>query len=184
MYVVSLFPISIDSQYFVLIAPMPTHSRPINHIAVSVQDIDAVVKWYTNVMGFQLIGNKIVHIKRSEDPSAAIFSIYGSTLQEARLAFMSTGNSVGFEIFEFLDPGFKKQESDFEYNRGGFFHACVTDSNPEQLAARVAKEGGSRVGTTVGLGAGITCLYVKDPWGNVIEILDTSFERLATKLVV
>jgi catechol 2,3-dioxygenase-like lactoylglutathione lyase family enzyme len=147
-----------------------------------VQDVEAVVKWYTDVMGFQLIGSKIVHIKRSEDPSAAIFSIYGSSLQEVKLAYMATGNGVGFEVFQFLDPGFKKLDAEFEYNRGGFFHICVTDSNPEALAETVAKEGGSRIGTTVDLGIA-HCLYVKDPWGNVIEILDMSFERLTTQLI-
>jgi catechol 2,3-dioxygenase-like lactoylglutathione lyase family enzyme len=149
-----------------------------------VRDIEAVVKWYTEVMGFQIIGGKIVHIKRADKPSEPIFAIYGDALNEVKLAYMATGNGVGFEVFEFIDPGFKKNEVDFEYNRGGFFHTCVTDTNPDALADKVVKAGGSRVGTTVNLGAGITCLYVKDPWGNVVEILDTSFERLATKLVV
>jgi hypothetical protein len=135
-------------------------------------------------MGFELMNNKIVHIKQSEDPSAAIFAIYGRGLKEVKLAYMATGNGAGFEIFEFVDPPYKKQKVDFEYHRGGFFHVCVTDSDPEGLVDRVLKAGGARVGETVTLGEGITCRYVKDPWGNVVEIVNVSFERLATQLTI
>ena len=38
--------------------PKSAPSRVINHVAVSVADVEAVVAWYTNVLGFQLIGNK------------------------------------------------------------------------------------------------------------------------------
>lgn len=131
-------------------------------------------------MGFQIIGGKIMHIKRAETPQAPIFAIYGDSLQEVKLAYMATGNGVGFEVFEFIKPGFKKTDVDFEYNRGGFFHICVTDSEPGVLADKVVSNGGSRQGSLVKLVGGVECVYVKDPWGNVVEILGTSFERLAT----
>lgn len=57
---------------------------------------------------------------------------------------------------------------------------CVTDHDPESLVERVVEAGGSRVGKLVRLVDGIKCVYVADPWGNILEILDTSFERLAT----
>lgn len=139
-----------------------------------------MVSWYTKVMGFQLIGNKIHEIRRSETPDAAIFGIYPQSLQDVKIAYMSTGNGVGFEIFEFTNPAHSKPEKDFEYTRGGFFHVCVTDHDPESLVERVVAEGGSRVGKMVRLVDGIKCVYVADPWGNILEVLDTSFERLAT----
>lgn len=131
-------------------------------------------------MGFQLIGNKIHVIRRSETPEAAIFGIYPQSLQDVKLAYMSTGNGVGFEVFEFLNPSHTKPERSFEYNRGGFFHVCVTDHDPESLVERVVEAGGSRVGKMVSPVEGVKCVYVGDPWGNILEILDTSFERLAT----
>lgn len=151
-------------------------------MAVSVADVEAVVDWYTKVMGFQLIGGKITHIKRSATPDAGIFNIYPANLHDVKIAYMSTGNGVGFEIFEFLDPKPKKPEAGFDYARGGFFHICVTDADPDGLAQRVVAAGGSRVGTMVDLTPSVKCLYVADPWGNVVEILNTSFERLATVL--
>lgn len=157
------------------------YARPINHVAVSVSDIEAATEWYSGVLGFQVIRDRIFHIKRSENPSAAIFAIYGEALQEVKLAYMATGNGVGFEVFQFLDPGFKANSVDFEYNRSGFFHICVTDPDPDALADKVVREGGTRQGITVKVAGGAaTCAYVKDPWGNVVEILDSSFDRMAT----
>ncbi|KAM0192751.1 hypothetical protein ACHAPI_008111 [Fusarium lateritium] len=118
---------------------------------------------------------------RSENPSAAIFAIYGDDLHEVKLAYMATGNGVGFEVFQFLDPGFKKNSVGFEYNRGGFFHVCVTNTDLDALANKVAENGGSRQGVTVKVAGGnVTCAYVKDPWRNFIEILDSSFDRMIT----
>lgn len=148
---------------------------------MSVSDIEAATEWYTRVLGFQVIRDRIFHIKRSEDPSSAIFAIYGDTLKEVKLAYMATGNGIGFEVFQFMDPSFRANAVDFEYNRGGFFHICVTDPDPEALADKVVREGGRRQGVTVKVADGsVTCAYVKDPWGNVVEVLSASFDRMAT----
>ena len=93
---------------------------------------------------------------------------------------MATGNGVGFEIFEFIDPKTYMPEEKFEYRRGGFFHICITDSNPDALAEKVVAAGGKQIGVTVNPVPTVTCLYTADPWGNVIEILDISFERFAS----
>ncbi|KAJ9197337.1 hypothetical protein DTO164E3_5770 [Paecilomyces variotii] len=157
------------------------HNRVFNHVAVSVSDIQATVNWYSRVFGFKLLG-KISHIKRSETPDAAIFGIYPSTMNEVKLAYMATGNGVGFEIFEFVDP--KPQHVDvFQYERKGFFHICVTDPNPDELADKVEAAGGKRIGKTVDpSGNGDTkCLYLSDPWGNVVEVLSVSFEWLGCR---
>ncbi|KXH47417.1 hypothetical protein CSIM01_05354 [Colletotrichum simmondsii] len=156
-----------------------SNMRSINHIGVSVPDIEAVVKWYSEIMGFVLVNGKIKHIKRSETPDAGIFKIYPDSLQEVKLGFMATGNGVGFEVFEFVDPAYKKAE-DFAYNVGGFFHLCVTDAEPEALLARAIQAGASKIGEpTLNPLSGSRCLYFKDPWGNVLEILDMSFDRMS-----
>lgn len=125
---------------------------------------------------------KICHIKRSEDPNDPIFRIYPEELQEVKLAKMVTGNSVGFEIFEFINPKFADANV-FDYRKRGFFHIYITDSNPEDLAEKVVSEGGKRVGKTVDPSrrGEITCLYLSDPWGNVVEVLDVGFEFMGLR---
>jgi catechol 2,3-dioxygenase-like lactoylglutathione lyase family enzyme len=150
-------------------------------VAVSVADVEAVVDWYSTHLGFRLLG-KIAHIKRSADPGAAIFGIYPSGLNEVKLAYMATGNGVGFEVFQFVDPKPVAAERDFHYERAGFFHVCVTDPDPDALADRVVSAGGSKIGQTVDPGnIGVKCVYLADPWGNVVEVLSVSFESLACR---
>jgi catechol 2,3-dioxygenase-like lactoylglutathione lyase family enzyme len=160
----------------------------INHVAVAVPSVAEAVKWYNTQFGFELIGNAIQHISRTSQPDGGIFRIYPETLNEVKIAYMATGNGVGFEIFEFPQEQEQREQSAdrFQYSRGGFFHICVTDAQPLQLAERVVVAGGQMVGQAVELGrdASVGCLYVADPWGNVIEILSTSFERLAGRLMM
>ena len=158
-------------------------NRPFNHIGVSVANIEETLDWYKKVVGFQLIG-KIQHIKRSEKPNDAIFQIFPENLQEVKLARMATGNGVGFELFQFIDPGFQAAGTfERQYQTGGFFHICVTDSDPEALAKRFKENGGRQVGKTVdpsGKGE-IVCMYLADPWGNITEVVDVGFEVMACK---
>ena len=44
----------------------------LNHVAVSVSDIDAAVKWYTEVLGFRQLKPKVT-LKRAEEPNGIIF---------------------------------------------------------------------------------------------------------------
>lgn len=151
------------------------------------------VAWYAEQFGFELIGNAIFHTKRSSDPTSAIFRIYPQSLTEVKIAYMATGNGVGFEVFEFPQEqaadnpprGNLTATRGFEYSRGGFFHVCVTNPEPQLLAERVVAAGGKLIGEAVKLGddGAVDCLYVADPWGNVVEVLSTSFERLASRLM-
>ncbi len=127
---------------------------------------------------------KICHIKRAEQPNDPIFQIYPENLQEVKLAKMVTGNGVGFELFQFINPGFKPAGTFAQqYQHGGFFHICVTDSDPEALAKKFKAAGGKQVGQTVdpsGRGE-IVCMYLADPWGNIVEVLDVGFEFMACR---
>lgn len=122
-----------------------------------------------------------MHIKKSESPENPIFVIYGDTLEEGKLAFMSTGSGTGFEIWEFVKPAFQKPDRDFEYARGGFYHIAVTDMEPGRLVEKVVAKGGGIVGGAFKMpgDGGYFCQYVRDPWGNVVEIMNRSFDRVA-----
>lgn len=110
------------------------------------------------------------------DPDGVIFKIYGESLKKVKMAYLSTGNGVGIEIFEFLEPAYKKPGT-FDYTRGGFFHIAITVADPDALAEKVIENGGMQIGETVTL-YGDRALYVQDPWGNILEFLTCSFDQL------
>ncbi|KAF1847001.1 Glyoxalase/Bleomycin resistance protein/Dihydroxybiphenyl dioxygenase [Cucurbitaria berberidis CBS 394.84] len=162
----------------------PIHSHVVNHIAISVPDCDSAVEWYAYVFGFKKIRSDKL-INRSANADAPIFRLYGNTLQKVKIAYLSTGNNVGLEIFEFIDPPHQPvaSSSHFEYTRAGVFHICFTTPDVDEAMKRVLEKGGTQVGETVEVGKEvdgsiIKVAYVKDPWGTVLEMMSCSFERL------
>ncbi|TPX12714.1 uncharacterized protein E0L32_000891 [Thyridium curvatum] len=96
-----------------------------------------------------------------------------------RVAFMSTGQGTGLELFEFEDPKpAPEQKYNFarDFNRGGFFHLGVTTPNVDDLCEKLVKYGGKRVGPTMPAFQYKTCC-VEDPWGNILEIMDFTFDQ-------
>ena len=68
------------------------------------------------MFGYRRIHSNTVS-DRKDDPESAVFKIYGETLRRVKVAYLSTGNGVGFEIFEFVDSPYKKSDN-FDYTRG------------------------------------------------------------------
>lgn len=128
---------------------------------------------------------------RASAPHENIFRIYGDSLKKVRIAYLGTGNSVGFEIFQFIDPppsspsptSASQQQQSFDYTQPGVFHICVTTPDVSDAVQRVLAKGGSQIGETVELGTDVDgeirrAAYVRDPWGTVVEVLNCSFEAL------
>jgi catechol 2,3-dioxygenase-like lactoylglutathione lyase family enzyme len=107
-----------------------TMNKVVNHIALHVPDIDAAVEWYTSLFGFRKLKDMPHCSVRSENPDAPVFRVYDGRLQSFKVAFLTAGNGVGFELFQFIDPPMSEQSS-FNYTRGGVFHVAITDHNPE-----------------------------------------------------
>ncbi|KAJ5355010.1 uncharacterized protein N7496_012222 [Penicillium cataractarum] len=155
----------------------PVQNHVINHIGISVSNCEAAAEWYKKLFGFQSIGS-IRHPKRSTQPNHCAFDIFPASLKEFKMAFLTAGNRVGFEIFEFIEPKTYVPQPEFEYHRGGVFHICVTDADPNALADRMVEAGGKRIGVSARPNSENTMVYVSDPWGNAIGILDGSYERV------
>jgi catechol 2,3-dioxygenase-like lactoylglutathione lyase family enzyme len=153
----------------------------LNHIAISVPDVEAAVKWYTEIFGFRKLQQSVSLTDRRMTPEASIFKIYGDALQVVKIAFLTSANGVGVELFEFIDPPMEHPAT-FDYRRGGVFHICLTVSDPEALCDKAVAAGAKKIGQTVmpyqHLDEDDIALYMQDPWGTVIELLSCSFEQL------
>jgi catechol 2,3-dioxygenase-like lactoylglutathione lyase family enzyme len=153
-------------------------SFAINHVGCAVPDVDAASKWYVDTLGFTRL-RSTSFTDRADAPEAPIFKIYPPSLRKARIAYLSAGNGVGFELFEF-DPKIEagaEANFDRDYRRGGYFHVAVTTPDLDGMIDRIVSAGGKRIGETTCVYHARAC-YVSDPWGNVIELLSCSFEQL------
>lgn len=158
-------------------------NRVINHVGLSVVDLDAAVLWYTKYMGFHQVG-KVLEYDREQDPGSPIFAIYGPSLHKGRFGFLASGNGVGLELFEFEKPRSEAIDKPFEYAKGGFFHLAITDPDPYAKAKEIEAVGGKIIGEPITMleTNQAYCAYVEDPWGNVIELLNLTFIELAIRL--
>jgi catechol 2,3-dioxygenase-like lactoylglutathione lyase family enzyme len=155
-----------------------TYNHVFNHVGIAVPDLEAAIEWYTTNLGFRRLQKGCRAFDRASDPDAPIFKVYGDSLHKVKIAPLSSGNGVGVELFQFIDPPVKKGTSFKDmYTRGGYFHICITHPDPDTLLKKISSTGAKQIGETIKIGDE-KALYMSDPWGNVIEVLSCSFEQL------
>ncbi|MFV3386734.1 lactoylglutathione lyase family protein [Pseudomonas sp. NY15364] len=154
-----------------------TYPRSFSHIGLSVTDLDAAVKFYTEVLGWYLI---MPPTTISEDDSAIgvmCTDVFGAGWGSFRIAHLSTGDRIGVEIFQFRNA--ERPSSEFQYWKGGVFHFCVQDPDVEGLAAKIVAAGGKQRMPIREYFPGekpYRMVYMEDPFGNILEIYSHSYE--------
>lgn len=158
-------------------------ARPVNHIGVSVPDLDEALRWYREVLGFTVLTPPVEMDSTDGRLGAALAEMLGPRVRRFRMAHMTTGNGVGLQMFEFLEPRQEAPADAMAYWQTGFFHICVTDSDIDGLAARIAEHGGRRSQVWRQIpGQPYAASYCTDPFGNVIEINSHGYEETRTFL--
>jgi catechol 2,3-dioxygenase-like lactoylglutathione lyase family enzyme len=159
--------------------PVTDYPRPINHIGLSVEDLDASIDWYCRVLGFEVICGPFEIAADESYAGREVTDFFGTELRRLRIVHLATGNGVGLELFEFVDPPSRRPVRDFEYTRTGFYHICVTDPDIDRLVARIVESGGRQLSSVWNAleDQPYRAAYCQDPFGNVIEVLSHSYER-------
>lgn len=162
------------------------YPKMINHIAVSVPDLEQAIKWYKEVLGFTVVKGPIEFLVDDSLTGRAVKDIHGPALNKMRVAWLSSGNHVGFEVFQYVEPKAQRRVTDnFEYWKSGFIHICITDPNVEDLCNRISESGGkqrSKIWEIVP-DKGYKIVLCEDPFGNIVEIYSNSYEETITSLL-
>lgn len=157
---------------------MAIYPHVIAHVGLTVPDIEAAVKWYTEVLGFTILMPPVPSVVGEGHFGNLGSDIYGPNFKSNLMAMLTSGNGVGLELFEFTEPSTQKCAAQ-EYGpwRPGYFHFAVVDPDVEGLVQNVIKNGGQRISKAWDIYPGqfpYQLCYVQDPWGNVIEIFSHS----------
>jgi catechol 2,3-dioxygenase-like lactoylglutathione lyase family enzyme len=156
------------------------YPRAVNHIGLTVENLEEGIRWYEEILGFQVLMGPL-EVTVDDSPLGELLrDFFGPELKQLRMCHMTTGNGVGFELFEFVEPRSRRPENDFEYTRGGFYHICVTDPDIEGLVEKIVASGGRQRGRICAPypGTDYQAAYCHDPFGNVIEVLSRSWEQM------
>lgn len=160
-----------------------SENRALNHVGLSVPDLDAALAWYQGVLGFRLLTPPVE--MRADDPGlgAALEAMLGPGVKRFRMAHLSMGNGVGLQVFEFLDPAAERYADADAPWKGGFTHICVTASDIEGLAHEIEHHGGKSSTVFRAIpGRPYAAAYCRDPWGNVIELNSHGYVETRTFL--
>ena len=154
------------------------YPRTFSHIGISVPDLDAAVKFYTEVLGWYKI-MKPTEIVEDKSPIGEMCTdVFEEKWERFRIAHLSTGDRIGVELFEFKNQ--TQPDDNFEYWKTGVFHFAVQDPNVEDLVEKIIEAGGKRrmkepryyyPGEKP-----YRMIYMEDPFGNILEIYSHSYE--------
>ncbi|MBV8862796.1 MAG: VOC family protein [Mycobacterium sp.] len=149
----------------------------INHVGITVPDIEAAIDWYGELFGFRCIMGPRT-LESAGHAEAA--SVFGSRFRRARRAHLLSGNSVGIELFEFIDPpvaGARSLQKQALWRDRGLWHLCITHPDVETMADRIVNHGGTLLAAPYQFVPGRPWMlaYTTDPWGTVLELMSHTY---------
>lgn len=155
-----------------------TYPKTFSHIGITVPNIEDAVKFYTEVMGFYLIMEPTVVKEENKTAIGQMcIDVFGEGWRTFKIAHLSSGDKIGFELFEFSES--KNLKPTFEPFRTGLFHFSVQDPDVEGLVKRIVDAGGKQRMPIREYYPGekpYRMCYVEDPFGTVFEIYSHSYE--------
>jgi catechol 2,3-dioxygenase-like lactoylglutathione lyase family enzyme len=152
-------------------------SKAMNHVAISVPDLDKAIKWYNEILGFDILTKQIEGNSDNSHLGKILSDIFGVKFKKLRLVHMTFKNQVGFEVFEFIEPKAERPSNNFEYWKTSFFHICITEPDIENVTKKIAESGGkqrSKIWEPFP-SKPFKVVFCEDPFGNIIEIYTHSY---------
>jgi catechol 2,3-dioxygenase-like lactoylglutathione lyase family enzyme len=150
-----------------------------NHIGISVHSIDKAISFYKEVFGWYHVSGPF-ELKRDGSASSLYCdSIFQQDWTSVKMAHMSTGDRIGFELFEF--EGNYPPNDIFEIKRQGLFHFSITVPNIEEFLEKLLTHGGkqrSPISKREVNGNIYGIVYAQDPFDNVFEIYTHGYEMM------
>ena len=158
---------------------IPRPASVLNHVGVTVPDVEAAIRWYGEVFGFRCIMGPRV-LRAGSAATSETGQLFGSDFRVAYQAHLLTGGGAGIELFQFVEPAAESREPGLGNLRPGPWHLCLTEPDVAAGAERVVSAGGRRLSPVQEFVPGRPwhLVYCADPWGNVLELMSHSYAEV------
>jgi catechol 2,3-dioxygenase-like lactoylglutathione lyase family enzyme len=140
----------------------------LHHFSIACSDAERSIAFYHDVFGMEIVSDREV------DPGGFVERVTGVVGARVRIVHLH-GYGLNFELLEYREPRGAARAR--EPNDTGSAHLCfVTDDIDADLArlraagARLRSDGGP-ISVTGGPNDGGRCVYVEDPDGNAVEVV-------------
>lgn len=149
----------------------------VNHIGITVPDIDAAFSWYRNELGLTPLVAPSDATNDGSHFGYVVKDIFGDGFEQVRMAHLATADGIGIELFQFVTPETEAPANTFKYWQNGIFHFSLTVDDVPNTAARIAESGGCQLSKVWRLfqNKDYEVIYCQDPWGTVIELCNRSY---------
>jgi catechol 2,3-dioxygenase-like lactoylglutathione lyase family enzyme len=141
--------------------------RGIHHTAISTADIERSLRFYCDLLGFELIYSSAWQVG-----TKGADRITGLKDSSARLAMLKAGNAC-IEIFQYSSPQAKSAEPMRPVCDHGITHICLDVADIDAEYERLKNAGMMFHCPPQGVG-GLRATYGRDPDGNVVELLEVT----------
>lgn len=151
---------------------MKVHS--FSHVAITVTDFNRTVRFYHDVFGAPVVGVNCDH-----DPER-LRTFFGveSTAPELKIGWIRVPGGATIEVFEFRPSG-PRQE--VQWNRPGLTHLSFNVRGTTRWHDYLLDKGVEILSAPEQSPKGHTFFFVKDPDGNLIELIDNGRMRAVLK---
>lgn len=164
--------VSVIAGVFVLAAARPESgtaefSRTTIDLGVVVSDVEKAAKFYTGAIGFQQVGSFDVAGQMAGDTGL-------TDNRPFQVRVFALGNdpvATKLKIMEVPGAGSKKVDNQYISSSLGFSYLTIMVSNIDKAMARLTRNGVAPVKPPYQLGGNNYLALVKDPDGNIIELI-------------
>jgi catechol 2,3-dioxygenase-like lactoylglutathione lyase family enzyme len=142
----------------------------IHHFSIACSDADRSLAFYRDLFGLQLVSDREV------EAGGFVEKVTGVAGARVRIVHLS-GHGANLELLEYAEP--RGDTRAREPNHAGSAHVCFTTDDLQEVCTSLASQGvkirsrdGAPVTVVGGPNDGGKGLYVEDPDGNAIEIIE------------
>ena len=138
--------------------------RSLAQVGITAVDFDRSLQFYSGLLGLPIL--EVMDV-----PGDQVSDIYGLDPAQVKvsLALLRTGNGAFIELFRFSPLGGDHQS--VVWNRPGITHLALFVKNLPKVMERL-KTAGVQFVTSVNSGLGSDYVFLRDPDGNLVELLD------------
>lgn len=144
----------------------------INHVGLTVTDIDDATSWYHDILGFDILVEPIRIESDDSDPARRFRDIVGE-FEYVLLSQLQMGDGTGLELFEYPaseTPDSRGRGQNHWQAQPGIHHLALTHPDLDFLVNRVCEAGGTQHSKIWEVNDDSRFVYLRDPWGNFIEV--------------
>ena len=147
----------------------------IDHVGVTVSDVDRALGFYRDLLGLRLVADSTVS-------GHGVAQLLGLDSVKLRIADLDSGDGRIVELIQYVQP--QGSHVSYESSDAASMHIALTVDDLEAVGARLRAAGAvivSRKPLVIddpgGAFDGAVCLYVRDPDGAILELVQRRDNR-------